>query len=90
VEWVQRRVIQNKTMLRTRGLSSPPEVVGFADGPGLIFVRAGNTVFSMELKSGHVRKVYICRSRNYEVIVVPYMSFYTPGTYYVCLLGCEL
>ncbi|XP_047067427.1 uncharacterized protein LOC124675394 [Lolium rigidum] len=79
MEWVQRRVIQNKTMLRTRGLSNPPEVVGFADGPGLIFVRAGNTVFSMELKSGHVRKVYICRSRNYEVIVVPYMSFYTPG-----------
>ncbi|KAM0870694.1 hypothetical protein ACQ4PT_039850 [Festuca glaucescens] len=78
VEWVQRRVIQHKTMLRTRGLTNPPEVVGFADGPGLIFVRTGNTVFSMELKSGHVRKVYTCRSKNYEVIVVPYMSFYTP------------
>lgn len=79
VEWVQRRVIQHKTMLPTRGLTNPPEVVGFADGPGLIFVRTGNTVFSMELKSGHVRKVHTCRSKNYEVIVVPYMSFYTPG-----------
>ncbi|XP_037481515.1 uncharacterized protein LOC119359417 [Triticum dicoccoides] len=78
VEWVQRRVIQHETMLHTRGLSTPPEVVGFADGHGLIFVRAGNTVFSMELKSGHVRKVYTCRSRNYDVIIVPYMSFCTP------------
>uniref|UniRef100_M8BKG5 Uncharacterized protein n=1 Tax=Aegilops tauschii TaxID=37682 RepID=M8BKG5_AEGTA len=78
VEWVQRRVIQHKTMLRTRGLSTPPEVVGFADGHGFIFVRTGNTVFSMDLKSGHVRKVYTCRSRNYDVIVVPYMSFCTP------------
>uniref|UniRef100_A0A453BP65 Uncharacterized protein n=1 Tax=Aegilops tauschii subsp. strangulata TaxID=200361 RepID=A0A453BP65_AEGTS len=83
VEWVQRRVIQHKTMLRTRGLSTPPEVVGFADGHGFIFVRTGNTVFSMDLKSGHVRKVYTCRSRNYDVIVVPYMSFCTP----VLLIG---
>jgi hypothetical protein len=90
LEWVQRRVVQHKTMLRTRGLTNPPEVVGFADGLGLIFVRTGNTVFSMELKTGHVRKLYTCKSRNDEVIVVPYMSFYTPGTWYVCLLGCEL
>uniref|UniRef100_A0ACD5U9V1 Uncharacterized protein n=1 Tax=Avena sativa TaxID=4498 RepID=A0ACD5U9V1_AVESA len=77
-KWAQRRVIQHKTMLRTRGLANPPEVVGFADGLGLIFVRTGNTVFSMDLKSGHVSKVYTCRSRNYDVVVVPYMSFYTP------------
>ncbi|PNT76931.1 uncharacterized protein LOC100839777 [Brachypodium distachyon] len=77
-EWTQRRVIRHKTLLRTRGLSTPPQIVGFADGHDLIFVRTGNKVLSMDLKSDHVRQVYACRSRNYDVTIIPYMSFYTP------------
>ncbi|XP_024311776.1 uncharacterized protein LOC100829672 isoform X2 [Brachypodium distachyon] len=77
--WALSRVIDHKTMLRTRGLRTPSQVVGFAEGAGVIFVKTGNTVYSMDLKSGHVRKVYNWTLKNYDLTVVPYLSFYNPG-----------
>jgi len=77
-EWVQCRVIDLEKIMP---MAKPCDgdgayVVGFPEGVDVIFVNTDVGLFTMELKSGRVRKVDepgICYS------VLPYMSFYTPG-----------
>jgi len=51
--------------------------VGFAEGLGVIFVRTSAGIFAINLESGQVKKM---SSRRPDV-VIPYMSFYTPGNF---------
>ncbi|OEL15846.1 hypothetical protein BAE44_0023136, partial [Dichanthelium oligosanthes] len=55
--------------------------VGFAHGVGVLFVGTNDGLFSFDLKSGQERKASE-EACNYKGIrdIVPYMSFYTPGT----------
>lgn len=77
VAWAQRRVINLEPLLAVRALSTSPFVIGFADSIGVIFLGTGDGIFTIELKSGRVNKVYK-RGRSIEK-VIPYMSFYTRG-----------
>ena len=52
-------------------------MVGFADGVALFFVQTVDGLFSIDLKSGQVKKVYNGGDID---SVVPYMAFCTPGT----------
>ncbi|KAG2631415.1 hypothetical protein PVAP13_2NG027500 [Panicum virgatum] len=72
-EWVQCKVIELETIIP--GSNDLAIVVGFAEGVGVIFISTGVGLFTIELKSGRVRKV-----DKLEVYfsVLPYMSFYTP------------
>jgi len=77
-EWVQCMVIDLEKIMP---MAKPCDgdgayVAGFAEGVDAIFVSTDVGLFTMELKSGRVRKVDepgICYS------VLPYMNFYTPG-----------
>ena len=51
--------------------------VGFAEVLGVIFVRTSAGIFAINLESGQVKKM---SSRRPDV-VIPYMSFYTPGNF---------
>jgi hypothetical protein len=51
--------------------------VGFAEGLGVIFVRTSAGVFAINLESGQVKKM----SSRMPGVVIPYMSFYTPGNF---------
>lgn len=79
VEWVQSRVINLETLLPLSALSRRTRIVmiGFAEGVGLILISTEFGVFTLELKSGQVRKV--CSSEMIRGHVIPYMSFYHPG-----------
>lgn len=52
-------------------------LLGFAEGAGVIFMKAGAVILTIDLKNGLARKVFEVAN---VTIVVPYMSFYTPGT----------
>uniref|UniRef100_A0ACD5US50 Uncharacterized protein n=1 Tax=Avena sativa TaxID=4498 RepID=A0ACD5US50_AVESA len=69
VRWVLSRVVELENWLPSR-ISF---VTNFADGVGVFFVRTNLGIFTVELKSGRVKKV----SRS-EDRVIPYMSLYTP------------
>ncbi|CAL5091880.1 unnamed protein product [Urochloa decumbens] len=87
VGWAQRRVIELDKLLpvpdcnRSAPLdvyasaSPPPFVVAVADGIHVIFLWAGDELFSIHLKSSRVEKIGEFIS---DVAVVPYMSFCTP------------
>ncbi|KAG2639591.1 hypothetical protein PVAP13_2KG025900 [Panicum virgatum] len=77
--WTQSRVIELDTLLPIHRLSGAL-VAGFADNGagGVIFVRTAAAFFSFDLKSGRVDKVG--ESHGFNHLVVPYMSFCTPGT----------
>jgi len=45
-------------------------------GVGIIFMRTGNEVYTIDLKTYKVKKVY----EGIILTTLPYMSFYTPGT----------
>ncbi|CAM0147665.1 unnamed protein product [Urochloa decumbens] len=73
--WVQRRVIGIETMLPIGDPNSLVDVIGFAEGAGIIFVKRDVSTFTIELKSGMVRKI----SDDVKFYtIVPFMSFYTP------------
>jgi len=76
--WAQRRVIDLKTLLPIRSLSTSPVVAGYASGINVIFVRTCDVLFMIDLKSSRVKKV--CREVTGASSVFPYMSFYYPGT----------
>ena len=90
VSWIQRRVIDLGTMLLHFSLGNVPvwhvpSLIGFADGAGVVFVMTeAGRVFSVELRSGRYRKTSFPKFHNgdagQEPILIPYMSFYTPGT----------
>ncbi|VAH31096.1 unnamed protein product [Triticum turgidum subsp. durum] len=73
--WVQHRVVDLGKLLTSRALMITPDVSGFAEGVGVIFVRTIVGLFTIELKSGRVRKV---SSRGSVCTAIPYTSFYTP------------
>ncbi|CAO2163765.1 unnamed protein product [Urochloa humidicola] len=74
--WAQKNVTELQTLLPADAMSISTELVGFADGVGIFFVQTVNGLFSIDLKSGQVKKVHNDSGiRN----VVPYMSFCLPG-----------
>lgn len=59
-----------------------PRMVGVAEGVGegigLAFMSFGNVVFTVDLKSDKVEKVY--EGLGVVTAIIPYMNFCTPGT----------
>ena len=51
------------------------DVVGAAEGVGIIFMRADDVVYTIDPKTYKVKKVYEGKVNA----IIPYMSFYTPG-----------
>uniref|UniRef100_A0A8I7BB42 Uncharacterized protein n=1 Tax=Hordeum vulgare subsp. vulgare TaxID=112509 RepID=A0A8I7BB42_HORVV len=76
-KWVQCMVIDlEKIMPMAKPLKgNGANVVGFAEGLGVIFIKAEGGLFMIELKSGLVKKV---DEPGVYFSVLPYMSFYTP------------
>ncbi|CAL5077012.1 unnamed protein product [Urochloa decumbens] len=74
-EWVQCRVIELKTIVPVVDPGQVPLVVGSAEGVGAVFISTDAGLFTIELKSGRVRKV---DGPGEYFSVLPYMSFYTP------------
>ncbi|KAJ1274390.1 hypothetical protein BS78_05G058000 [Paspalum vaginatum] len=52
------------------------EVVGFAEGVGSIFISANDVIFTVELKSGHIRK--LGKKGDFNGFIFPFMSFFSP------------
>ncbi|CAN6180942.1 unnamed protein product [Urochloa humidicola] len=75
-EWTQSRIVDLETLLPIDALWTLPDAVGFAEDICVIFVRANNVLFAIDLKTYKVKKV--CNDRVMRG-VVPYMSFYTPA-----------
>jgi hypothetical protein len=73
MEWTQGRVIDLRSLLPVIDL------LGFADGIGMILVRTLDGFFSVDQKSGRINKLLDVPGFCYSDIV-PYVSFYTPGT----------
>jgi hypothetical protein len=70
VAWMQRRVVKLDEVCDIYN------VIGFADGIGVFYLKALRGILTIDLKSGRVLK-NITRIRGFSII--PYMSFYTPG-----------
>ncbi|KAL6647773.1 hypothetical protein ACP70R_015210 [Stipagrostis hirtigluma subsp. patula] len=73
--WTKPRGIGLMTLLPAHAISRRPNLVGFVEGLGVLFVRTDVGVFIIELKSRHTWKVsdgVSCHN------VLPFMSFYTP------------
>ncbi|RLM59037.1 hypothetical protein C2845_PM18G03800 [Panicum miliaceum] len=76
--WVPCRVINLEKLLPSNiSCNNQANLVGFAEGVGVAFVRIDTSLFMIELKSEPVRKV--CEVRRFYTILA-FMSFYTPGT----------
>uniref|UniRef100_A0A0A9HEX8 Uncharacterized protein n=1 Tax=Arundo donax TaxID=35708 RepID=A0A0A9HEX8_ARUDO len=73
--WVQRRVIELDKLLPIPAILVSLDVIGFAEGTDIIFMSTDVGVFTIEHKSGRVRKV---GESGAFYTIVPYMSFYTP------------
>ena len=78
--WVPRRVIKIQKLFPNNNPRYRRSVIGFADGVGVIFVKTDVGIFMMELKSGRKRKVRKVSEPDDCCGVIPFMSFYTPGT----------
>ncbi|XP_012702458.1 uncharacterized protein LOC101759653 isoform X1 [Setaria italica] len=76
VGWAPNRVIELEKLLPFDvSLAYDTFLLGFAEGVGVIFMRVGDGVFTVDLKSSKVMKVYEGSINS----VVPYMSFRTPA-----------
>jgi len=73
----ERRVIELNTVFPVNVIVKTLYLVGSADGIGIIFMRTGDEVYAIDLKTCKVKKVFEGRSTH---SVVAYMSFCTPGT----------
>ncbi|CAL5091691.1 unnamed protein product [Urochloa decumbens] len=73
-EWVQKRAIKLKKILRKA------DDIGFAEGVGVFVMRTSVGAFTFELKSGQLRK--ISERRDYWTLL-PFISFFTPD--HVCV-----
>jgi hypothetical protein len=81
--WAQHRVIELDPLL-----PSPTDLlVGFADAAGVFFLRAELVLFMIDVNTKKVEKVYEGRS---IYSVVPYTSFYTPGTILLGFCFCNI
>ncbi|TVU40933.1 hypothetical protein EJB05_14418, partial [Eragrostis curvula] len=76
-EWMQCRVIELSGLIPIAIPEDEAFVVGSAEGVDVIFVTTTAGLFSFELRSARMRKV---AEPNVYFSVLPYMSFYTPGT----------
>ena len=75
-EWQKpSRDIEFKTLLPADAALSKLYLVGAAEGLGIIFLKADDVVYTIDLKTYKVKKVYEGKIKS----IVPYMSFYTPG-----------
>ncbi|CAL5034405.1 unnamed protein product [Urochloa decumbens] len=79
--WTQNRVIELQTLLRSNGILASPDVVGFADGLGVVFLREDDVLFTIDLKSCEVKKLSKGRVM-YNTLA--YMRFYTPALGAAC------
>ena len=89
IGWAQIRVIELEKLLSVKALpiSSSSSIV-FAPGTGVLFVHGDDRLFTIGLKSDQVRKV-LDNDKYHIVSIVPYMSFYTPGTTLLGFMVCQ-
>ncbi|KAK3126265.1 hypothetical protein QOZ80_7AG0554060 [Eleusine coracana subsp. coracana] len=73
--WVLCRVIDFEKLLPSAKLFDTAQVIGFAEGLGLMFVGTFAGVFTIELKSGKLKRI---GEPGVFYPIVPFMSFYTP------------
>ncbi|XP_039851380.1 uncharacterized protein LOC120709799 [Panicum virgatum] len=73
--WVVRRAIHLATQLPAH-VSSVYYVVASADGAGVVFLCTTDGLYTFDLNSGQSTRVM--SNRFYDII--PYVTFYTPGT----------
>jgi len=78
--WALTRTVELDKLLPVGALTTFSDVVGFVDVIGVIFVRTGDGLFSIDLKSNRVTRV--SNDIGFSGIF-PYMSFYTPGTSFI-------
>ena len=92
--WAHGRVMELDSMIPT-GFGDPSTnkfyVVGFAEGTGYIFVRANDSIFSVELKSGRMTKIGSGKFGH----IFPFMRFghswyYPTSCLVVSFLICQL
>ncbi|KAL6880528.1 hypothetical protein ACP4OV_012093 [Aristida adscensionis] len=74
--WAELRVIELATLLPRRNPSSSYDLIGFAEGTDTVFISVDVGVFTLELKSGKVRRV---GDSGPHYGIQPYMSCYTAG-----------
>ncbi|KAJ1273973.1 hypothetical protein BS78_05G027400 [Paspalum vaginatum] len=74
--WVQSGDIDLKRLLPDEALLESLNVVGFAYGVSVIFLRSRAGIFTIDLKSCQIKKVYKYGWCNYTL---PYVSFCTPA-----------
>ncbi|TVU40484.1 hypothetical protein EJB05_13950, partial [Eragrostis curvula] len=75
--WEISKVINLKRLLPIDcSRSTMPVLLGSAEGIGVIFLNVKNEIFTIDLRSSKVTKVYEASCIG---VVVPYLNFYTPG-----------
>lgn len=78
--WELSKVIQLKELLPLDGSwRTMPRLVGSVEGIGVIFLKVKDELFTVDLKSSWVTKIYD-KGSCITIIVVPYVGFYIPGT----------
>jgi hypothetical protein len=93
--WAQRRVIDLDKLLpvsdcnfsvspHVHTIAHPPYVVAVADGIGVIFIWTDDGLFTVHLNSVSAKRIGDFIS---NLVVVPYMSFCTPGTTSIAVLS---
>ena len=81
------RAIELETLLPADAFFTWANVVGFADGADVVFLRAGLMLLTIDLKTYEVKKV--CSGKNIYT-AIPYMSFCTPGTILLGVWFCNI
>jgi hypothetical protein len=80
--WAVRKTIQLAHLLPSRDVpwewASCRYLVGSAEGVGTIFLTLKDELFTVDLRSGQVTKVY---THQGSCLTVPYINFCTPGQY---------
>jgi len=74
--WERRVMIELNAVLPVGVVLTTAKVIGSAEGLGTIFVRVADVVYTVDLKTYKVKKVY----EGTIDLVFPYASFCTPGT----------
>ncbi|KAK3124307.1 hypothetical protein QOZ80_7BG0584730 [Eleusine coracana subsp. coracana] len=75
--WSPSRIIELATLPPFSTLTRSPLALGAVDGVGIIFLRSLDGLFTIDIKSGHLRKCF--EDRNISHYVIPFMSFYNPA-----------
>uniref|UniRef100_K3YCG5 F-box domain-containing protein n=1 Tax=Setaria italica TaxID=4555 RepID=K3YCG5_SETIT len=73
--WTQNMVIELESLLPRDAILASPNVVGFADGIGVIFLSACCALFTIDLNTYKAKKVF--KGKSIYVAIV-YINFYTP------------